>query len=180
MKSSPDQFASHLTSVSPCVAMTYRKTRPNSRNSFIAPLLPHLFPVSPVLHYSFKKMGGGRGVGVSLPPTSCLELPTSGSRPIPPLRNCFVFNTFMKTPPNAPLSKSFRICDFLVSMASRPYPPLSKSFVFNTVSKTLQKAPLSNSFRLNRFQTSCKAPLSKSFVFKLLQKNMFFLWSTNY
>jgi len=38
--------------------ITYRSNYEKSRKSFIALLLPHLFPVSPLLRYSYKKMGG--------------------------------------------------------------------------------------------------------------------------
>jgi len=69
-----------LPSVNPSDRMAYRPNRSNSRNrvsrvlahrgregsgltsigskSFIALLLPDLFPVSPVLHHSYKKIGG--------------------------------------------------------------------------------------------------------------------------
>jgi hypothetical protein len=36
----------------------------NTAKSFIALLLPHFFPVSPLLHHSYKKIGG---VGVARP-----------------------------------------------------------------------------------------------------------------
>jgi hypothetical protein len=39
--------------------ITYGPNRPKSRKSFVALLLPHLFPVNPLLHYSYKKMRGG-------------------------------------------------------------------------------------------------------------------------
>src|ERR1700692_4027600 len=38
--------------------ITYRQNGRKSRKSNAALLLPHLFAVSPLLHYSYKKMGG--------------------------------------------------------------------------------------------------------------------------
>src|SRR5271169_227882 len=38
--------------------ITYRRIPSKTRKSFIALLLPLLFPISPLLHYSYKKMGG--------------------------------------------------------------------------------------------------------------------------
>jgi hypothetical protein len=48
--------AASTTSINSC---TYRPKFQNARKSFVALLLPHLFPVSPLLRYSYKKMGGG-------------------------------------------------------------------------------------------------------------------------
>ncbi len=45
--------------------VTYLQNRPKTCKSFTALLLPHLFPVSPLLHYSYKKMGG-RGLACRL------------------------------------------------------------------------------------------------------------------
>jgi hypothetical protein len=54
--------------------ITCGEIRPKSRKSFIALLLPRLFPVSPLLHYSYKKMGGVppalRSLGVAGVPAS--------------------------------------------------------------------------------------------------------------
>ncbi len=47
------------SSASPIDSCTYGPKLQNARKSFVALLLPHLFPVSPLLHYSYKKMGGG-------------------------------------------------------------------------------------------------------------------------
>jgi hypothetical protein len=48
--------------------MAYRQECPKSRKSNAALLLPAIFPVSPLLRYSYKKMGGGglalRSLGV--------------------------------------------------------------------------------------------------------------------
>jgi hypothetical protein len=39
--------------------ITYSQNRAKTRKSFVALLLPHVFAVSPLLRYSYKKMGGG-------------------------------------------------------------------------------------------------------------------------
>ena len=39
--------------------ITYRRNCQKTRKSNAALLLPHVFAVSPLLHYSYKKMGGG-------------------------------------------------------------------------------------------------------------------------
>jgi hypothetical protein len=46
-----------LAPITPLDRITYRPNLQKNRKSFIALLLPHLFPVSPLLHYSYKKMG---------------------------------------------------------------------------------------------------------------------------
>ena len=86
-----------------------------TRKSFIALLLPHFFPVSPLLHHSYKKIGGGGypHLPASLPP--CLLASFFCSRPYPPLSKSFVFNTVMKTLQKAPLSNSFRFRWFQTS-----------------------------------------------------------------
>jgi large subunit ribosomal protein L21 len=50
---------SALTPVTPFDGITYRQNRQKTRKSFIALLLPHVFAVSPLLRYSYKKMGVG-------------------------------------------------------------------------------------------------------------------------
>jgi hypothetical protein len=42
----------------------------NDAKSFVALLLPHFFPVSPLLHYSYKKMGGYLGYVARVPPNA--------------------------------------------------------------------------------------------------------------
>jgi hypothetical protein len=49
---------SALAPVTPFDGITYRQNSPKTRKSFIALLLPHVFAVSPLLRYSYKKMGG--------------------------------------------------------------------------------------------------------------------------
>jgi len=159
------------------VSWTYTTNSKNSRNSFIALLLPHFFPVSPLLHHSYKKMGGGSGSAVSDVPTSSLELPTSRPRPYPSPHNLFVpmhLQTKLHSRKNPPLSKPFRISILQDFERLRPYPPLSKSFRINSVTNLPQKAPLSKSFGLNRLQTARKAPLSKSFRITLFPKYYIF------
>ncbi len=45
--------------VTPLNGIAYRRIRQNTRKSNAALLLPHLVAVSPLLRYSYKKMGGG-------------------------------------------------------------------------------------------------------------------------
>jgi hypothetical protein len=47
-----------LASINHLDGITYRRNCQKTRKSFVALLLPHLFPVSPLLRYSYKKMGG--------------------------------------------------------------------------------------------------------------------------
>jgi hypothetical protein len=49
---------SAVASVNHLAGITYPQIRENSRKSNAAILLPHFLPVSPLLHYSYKKMGG--------------------------------------------------------------------------------------------------------------------------
>jgi hypothetical protein len=127
--------------------MTYQLNPEESRKSNVALLLPLFVLVSPLLRYSYKKMGGAPLPSVHSAPSAISALMLFPSLPF----NCqpLTFNSLL---------------------SSRPYPPLPKSFVFNTVTKLPQKAPLSNSFRISHFQTSRKAPLSKSFRIIALQK----------
>ena len=72
-------------SLSPIVSCTYARNSRNSRKSFIALLLPAVFPVSPLLHHSYKKMGG-RGRGVCVPTHS---VGVAGCRFFQPLASNF-------------------------------------------------------------------------------------------
>ncbi len=53
---------------------SYPQSRQKSPKSFAALLLPHLFPVTPLLHYSYKKMGGV-GVCAFCIPMVCIGTP---------------------------------------------------------------------------------------------------------
>jgi hypothetical protein len=57
-----------LASVNHLDGITYRRNGQKSRKSNAALLLPHVFAVSPLLRYSYKKMGvGGVKAGAFLP-----------------------------------------------------------------------------------------------------------------
>jgi hypothetical protein len=49
---------SALASVNHLDGVTYSPNRQKSRKSFVALLLPHVLALSPLLRYSYKKMGG--------------------------------------------------------------------------------------------------------------------------
>ncbi len=51
--------SSAVASINPLDRITYQTNQEKTRKSFVALLLPHLFAVSPLLRYSYKKMGGG-------------------------------------------------------------------------------------------------------------------------
>ncbi len=75
--------------------MTYRQNPQISRKLFIALLLPHVVAVSPLLHYSYKKMGGE---GVHMLTTSHSPLATA------PITPCVIYHLqrIRKTPQNLP------------------------------------------------------------------------------
>jgi len=118
-------------------------SRFKTRKSFIALLLPALFPVSPLLHYSYKKMGV---MGLLVLPTSNLELPTSRLRPYPPLPKSFRINNVTNLPQKAPLSNSFRFNCFQTPCKSAP----AKSFRLIA----FQKQPLFSSIVTRQFSNS--------------------------
>jgi hypothetical protein len=117
--------------------------RDESRNSNAALLLPLFVPVTPLLRYSYKKIGGGTPSSPALPEGFAALGIFEASRETLLIRSLF---------------------------SPRPFAPLSKSFRINTVTNPPQNPPLFNSFRFNHFQALCKAPLSKSFRIIALQK----------
>jgi len=70
--------------VNPSDGTTYRKNQANSRDSFIALLLPHLFPVTRLLHHSYKKMGVAGVRLISWLPGSLPPCLLASPRPNPP------------------------------------------------------------------------------------------------
>ena len=144
----------------PLDGIAYRSNRPNSPNSFIALLLPHLFPVSPLLHHSYEKMGvggavfasrwftsGWRGAGALVLPTSNLELPTSRLRLNSPLRNFIVpmhLETKLHSRKNPPLSKPFIISILQDTERLRPYPPLLSPLESTMLRNFPKKRPCPN------------------------------------
>jgi hypothetical protein len=54
--------------------ITHRRNSQKTRKSFIALLLPLFVPVSPLLRYSYKKMGGVPPVRTNLAPSSATPL----------------------------------------------------------------------------------------------------------
>ena len=62
--------------LNPFDGITYRQNTQESRKSFVALLLPALFPVSPLLHHSYKKMGVGGSWFFQIL-ASNLQLPTA-------------------------------------------------------------------------------------------------------
>jgi hypothetical protein len=127
----------------PLDSTSYRSIRQNPPNSFVALLLPHLFPVTPLLHYSYKKMGGAPLFSVS----SVFSV-ISALNPVP----VSTLNCHLSTSDCAP---------------PRPYvTPL-----FSTLScKPCKNPPLSKSFRLKYFQTLRKVAACKSFRLIAIQK----------
>src|SRR5580658_7224780 len=89
--------------------ITYRPDCQKTRKSNAALLLPHLFPVSPLLRYSYKKMGGG-GYPYILAPLPPYIHPSL--RPNSPLCKSFRINKVTKSPQKAPISKPLRISHF--------------------------------------------------------------------
>jgi hypothetical protein len=126
---SPDSVRDRLDSITCCE---------NTRKSNVALLLPHLFPVTPLLHHSYKKIGG-------TPLCPALRSLSVGG---PALRSFSVGGPLIPCAPAAPL-----LSPLDSTLLAKPYtnPPLSKPFGFNRF-QTSCKAPLSNSFVLIALQ----------------------------
>jgi hypothetical protein len=110
----------------------------NHGKSFVALLLPHFVAVSPLLHYSYEKMGGG-GLGTPI-------LRSAQFSAMPPGRVAFPGN--LRPAPPRPY-----VTPLESTLSPKPYknPPMSNSIIFKQF-QTPCKAPISKSFRMIAFQ----------------------------